>query len=148
MTDDFDSDYKFCKDWPALNTEDELDLPSLAANHFRHGPEVGLQSKIERNSRVFENLQWRGSISGIPESDLVFENTESGPQFAELDISHKSFSYFLNNKLLNHVASQSSVYVKQRDIGNKFSCTSFEIRQLLGMLRYMPVLRYPNLLLY
>lgn len=112
------------------------------------GPSSGSHLRIDPKSASFKNVQWRKGNLDVPESDLAFDDPELGQQFKELNTPYKCFSYFLDDDILDHIAAQSNLYAKQKDIGNKFTTTGLEIRRYLGMLTYMSVFRYPNLRSY
>lgn len=68
-------------------------------------------------------------------------------QYEDLDTPYKCFSYFLDG-ILEHIAAQTNLYAKQKNIMTSFSTTVLEIRQFFGVLIYMSVFRYPSLRSY
>ncbi|XP_062535158.1 piggyBac transposable element-derived protein 3-like, partial [Armigeres subalbatus] len=110
------------------------------------GTFVGSADSIDPKSAAFKNIKWKKANLGVPESDLLFEEADL-EQFKDLDTPFKCFSYFLDG-ILEHIAAQTNLYAKQKNITSSFSTTALEIRKFFGALLYMSVFRYPSIRSY
>lgn len=106
----------------------------------------GSAEKIDPKAAEFKNIKWKQGNLVVPEEDLVFEEPEL-EQFKHLDTPYKCFSYFIDG-ILDYIAAQTNLYAKEKDIMNRFSTTSLEIRKYFGILLYMSVFRYPSIKSY
>lgn len=95
---------------------------------------------------MFKDIAWRTGNLIVPDADLVFEEPDL-QKFKHLDTPYKCFSFFFDG-ILEHIAAQSNLYAKQKNILSNFSTSPIELRKLFGIMIYMSVYRYRNIRAY
>lgn len=131
-----------------LDTDDEADIGSDSDSDEDYDGDLDEEELSSLPKRLRKTITAETLENSQQNLDLNFDEPELSNHLIELDTPYKSFSYFLNDEILEHIAAQSNLYAKQKDINSRFSTNCLEIRKYFGILIYMSVFRYPNVRSY
>ena len=113
------------------------------------GTFVGDRCAIKNNSADIKAIIWKQKRLQVHVNEVVFRGEKILPAaLADLKTPNECFRYFLTFKFLKHLAEQTNLYARSKNIECRFVTTATELRQFIGILIYMSVFRYPSVRSY
>ena len=92
---------------------------------------------------------WKNKNLTLTEDQLKFYGNDSLPsEFLDMSSTYKCFQYFFSDDLLQMIVDESNLYSIQTNISKPLNLNLSELKQYIGIIIYMSVLRLPNVRSY
>lgn len=99
-------------------------------------------NRVPRTNMIWKSLN-------INDDQIRFLGSETlPPEKLRLDTPLEVFSYLFSEDIINLIRDQTNLYSVQKDANKPVNVSSQEIRQFIGIVYYMSIVRMPNVKMY
>ncbi|CAH2091811.1 unnamed protein product [Euphydryas editha] len=135
-----------------LENSNESSLPSPPSAETASnvtGPQPSLaqssQSKQTTKKPTKVNLRWKKKSLQLNAEQLRFKSNQNlGTELLELETPIQFFFYLFPQELIRMIAEETNLYQVQNDPNSTFRVTDMDIRQFIGIVYLMSLIRLPR----
>ena len=143
---DFDEN-DFILDIPPISFVEDADDDVDSFEDITDAPEP--HSYIAPTPQNLRNIIWKKSSLNTPENITEFQgNSELNAELLNLESPYEFFQYFFSKELLEFISNQSNLYAVQKNPERPVSLNETDIKQYIGIMFYMSLVRMPNVRSY
>lgn len=106
---------------------------------------ISTNLQIGKKTEAFSKILWKKCALQLHVNDVIFSGDDTLPEeMSSLTTPTEFVMYFFDNNFMDHGSNWTNLRAAQVNIGTTFKTNSTEIKQLIGILIYMSLYKYPN----
>lgn len=93
-------------------------------------------------------LLWKKQGMSTSEDNVAFLGNLDYSVLGSIDTMYGFFSFFLSDDIIEKIVQETNLYAIQKEPNSTFSTSVTEVRNYMGILYFMSVIKYPNVRMY
>lgn len=110
--------------------------------------EPAVHNRQTRRRQDMRRLLWKKQGMRTSEDDIAFLGDVDYGELGSIDTMYGFFSFFLSDEILEKIVQETNLYAIQKEPNSTFSTSVTEVRNYMGILYFMSVIKYPNVRMY